>query len=217
MDEKENINMAFAARAANSADGDTSSPRVLVRTPLALDSGANAEIVTFANLSDDREHIALIYNVARGDLPPLVRLHSECLTGDVLGSAQCDCGNQLREAQEKLAAEGGVLLYLRQEGRGIGLYNKISAYQAQSAQGLDTFAANRHLGFADDPRSFKVAAEMLKALGITHVRLLTNNPEKVRQLAENGIVICAVIPTGRFEKDANRHYLQTKRSHGHTL
>mgnify|MGYP002713361606 CR=1 FL=1 len=116
-----------------------------------------------------------------------------------------------------MAAQGGILLYLRQEGRGIGLYNKISAYKAQREQGMDTFAANRHLGFDDDPRNFEVAAQMLAALGVSRIRLLTNNPDKVSQLRQHGITVEEIIPTGRYEKEANRHYLQTKKDKGHTL
>lgn len=205
------------ALAANAARDDNDKPAIQVRTPLALDSGATVEIVSFRNLCDDAEHIALIYPAENALKTPLVRLHSECLTGDVFGSAHCDCGDQLREAKEKLAAEGGILIYLRQEGRGIGLYNKLRAYEIQHRSGLDTFAANRHLGFADDPRNFRVAAEMLVALGITKIRLLTNNPEKAATLQRSGIAVERIVPTGRYEKDANRHYLETKRRHGHLL
>lgn len=205
--------MAFAA---NAACNQTREPSVRTDTALALDTGVTARIISFDNLSDGKEHVALSFPAHQADQTPLVRIHSECLTGDALGSAQCDCGDQLREAKEKMSAQGGILLYLRQEGRGIGLYNKLDAYRLQQ-EGLDTFAANRHLGFAEDERSFRVAAEMLQAMGIGKIRLLTNNPDKVAQLQMNGIEIEDVIPTGRYEKNANRHYLQTKRDHGHTL
>ena len=192
-------------------------PAIRERAVMMLDGGIETEIISFDNLCDAREHVALFFQTRQPGTRPLVRIHSECLTGDAFGSAQCDCGDQLREAKEKISAEGGVLLYLRQEGRGIGLYNKISTYKAQREQGLDTFAANRHLGFEDDERSFRVAAEMLTALGMNRIRLLTNNPDKISQLTQYGIAIDEVIPTGRYEKEANRHYLQTKRDKGHTV
>lgn len=203
--------------AANAARDNPAEPAVQVRTPLVLDSGVTAEIVSFRNLCDDKEHVALVFPAQDAMRTPLVRLHSECLTGDVFGSAHCDCGNQLHEAQDRLAAEGGILVYLRQEGRGIGLYNKLRAYEVQKTSGLDTFAANRHLGFSDDPRNFTVAAQMLAALGIDRVRLLTNNPDKAASLERNGITVEEIMPTGRYEKDANRHYLESKRRHGHLL
>ena len=197
----------------NSAD----TVRVKTRTPLHLDQGVTAEIVSFNGLSDDKEHIALIYPAPQGseDKTPLVRVHSECLTGDVFGSSHCDCGDQLHEAQSKMAAQGGILLYLRQEGRGIGLYSKIEAYKLQHDKGLDTFAANRHLGFADDLRDFSLAANMLKALDIKDIKLLTNNPEKVAHMEGCGVKVTERISTGYFEKEANAHYLRAKKDHGH--
>ncbi len=203
--------------AANTNRREKDAPGIRGITKLALDSGIVSDIVSFKNLSDDKEHIALVFPAENLELTPLVRLHSECLTGDVLGSSHCDCGDQLREAKEQIGAQGGVLLYLRQEGRGIGLYNKLDAYKAQQDHGLDTFAANTHIGFAEDPRSFKVAAEMLKALGIEKIRLLTNNPDKVSDLEMNGIIVEDVISTGRFETEENRRYLQTKSDKGHSL
>ena len=124
---------------------------------------------------------------------PLVRLHSECLTGDVVGSTGCDCGPQLQETVGRLAEHGGVLLYLRQEGRGIGLYNKIDSYVLQDG-GFDTFQANRLLGRGDDEREYGVAADMLRALNLCRVRLLTNNPDKVGQLRAHGIDVVDVVP-----------------------
>nr|WP_042187926.1 GTP cyclohydrolase II [Kibdelosporangium sp. MJ126-NF4]CTQ91372.1 GTP cyclohydrolase II (EC 3.5.4.25) [Kibdelosporangium sp. MJ126-NF4] len=166
------------------------------------------DVVSFTGLSADEEHIAVIFPGNQG--VPLVRVHSECLTGDVLGSARCDCGPQLREAIDSLARDGGILLYLRQEGRGIGLYNKIDAYHVQDTLGLDTFAANRHLNFKEDRRSYRTAAQMLIALGIDQVRLLSNNPDKVEQLTKHGIAVPEVLPTGFFVNDSNRGYLLTK-------
>lgn len=173
-----------------------------------LKGRAVADLISFNGLSDGREHIAL--KLGFSDSPePLVRLHSECLTGDVFGSQRCDCGLQLDEAVERLVKEGGYLLYLRQEGRGIGLYAKIEAYALQTS-GFDTFEANKMLGFGDDERSYKCAAEMLRALGISRVRLLTNNPDKVRQLVTHGIDVVAAVPTGVFENEHNRDYLKAK-------
>lgn len=207
----------MALASALSKDKKTEAPSVGVRTVLALDGGPDAEIVGFENLSDAGEHVALVFPPKEAGTVPLVRIHSECLTGDVFGSAQCDCGRQLAEAKARIGAEGGVLLYLRQEGRGIGLYNKLLAYRAQREHGLDTFAANRHIGFSDDLRSFRVAAEMLLALGFEKIRLLTNNPDKTRDLREHGIIVDDVIPTGRFETPENSLYLQSKRERGHSV
>ena len=148
----------------------------------------DTQIVAFRASDDGQEHVALVVG-AFGGKPPLVRLHSECLTGDVFGSLKCDCGPQLQEALRIIgAAGGGVLLYLRQEGRGIGLANKLRAYALQD-RGLDTVDANRRLGFADDERDYGHAAAMLRALGIDRVRLLTNNPNKVAGLEGAGIEV----------------------------
>lgn len=192
-------------------------PRIRTRTPLALGSGAVADIVSFDGLCEPQEHVALVFPLPDAGAVPLVRLHSECLTGDVFGSARCDCGSQLHEAMERIAAQGGALLYLRQEGRGIGLYNKIEAYRLQREQGLDTFAANTHIGFAEDSRSFRVAAEMLQALGMIRIRLLTNNPHKAAELRGCGIAVDQVLPTGCYENPFNRDYLLAKRGKGHTV
>jgi GTP cyclohydrolase II len=168
-------------------------------------------------LSDGAEHLALGMGDYAGNPVPLVRPHSECLTGDVLGSERCDCGPQLREALERTSVEGGYVLYLRQEGRGIGLYNKLDAYALQDA-GLDTYEANRAVGFEDDQRDYTAAAEMLTALGATHVDLLTNNPDKAARLKELGIDVRDVLPTGVFATPNNLRYLNAKVKHtGHTL
>ncbi|WP_454698574.1 GTP cyclohydrolase II RibA [Arthrobacter humicola] len=148
---------------------------------------------------------------------PLVRLHSECLTGDVFGSQRCDCGPQLREAVEKISATGGFLLYLRQEGRGIGLYSKLDAYALQDT-GLDTYEANVALGHGEDERDYTAAAQMLGALGAASVRLLTNNPDKAAQLAALGISVTEQVPTGVHLSPANHAYLAAKRDRtAHTL
>jgi GTP cyclohydrolase II len=182
---------------------------------------ATGQLVSFDGLSDGREHVAVLFGesveqIGAGEIP-LTRLHSECMTGDVFGSGRCDCGPQLRESLVTLSEVGGVLLYLRQEGRGIGLYNKLDAYRLQDS-GLDTFAANRALSFADDLRDYSCAAEMLRALGISAIRLLTNNPDKRRQLVEHGIRVTQVVPTGVFATDSNRRYLHSKvEYHGHQI
>ncbi len=174
-------------------------------------SSIPAELFSFDGLSDQREHVALQFVVEKqSETVPLVRVHSECLTGDVFNSSRCDCGDQLTESIEKVSAHGGVILYLRQEGRGIGLYPKIDAYALQD-EGYDTYEANEKLGFLDDGRSFLVAADMLKAMTINQVKLLTNNPEKERLLRDNGIEITETVPTGVYKKCDNIDYLKTKR------
>lgn len=176
-----------------------------------------ATFFTFAGLADPGEHIAIALGDWREKSSPLVRLHSECLTGDLFGSGLCDCGPQLSEARRRLREESGILLYLRQEGRGIGLYNKLDAYALQS-EGLDTFEANRQLGWAEDARDYLAAAQMLQALGISRVRLLTNNPEKSTRLVSNGILVEERISTGVFVNENNRDYLHAKRwRKGHAI
>jgi GTP cyclohydrolase II len=187
-----------------------------VTVPLQFPDGyaTSARVFTFDGLVDGREHVALGLGQwdRDGDPPPLVRPHSECLTGDVFGSLRCDCGPQLREAVERIADAGGLVLYLRQEGRGIGLYDKLDAYALQDA-GLDTYEANVALGHGEDERDYTVAAQMLAALGIGRVSLLTNNPDKVSQLAELGIEIAAQVPTGEFRGPGNEAYLAAKSRH----
>lgn len=175
------------------------------------------EIYTFQDKTSGIEHIALVNNAVINNDPLLLRMHSECLTGDVFGSARCDCGSQLDRALDMIAKEGGILLYLRQEGRGIGLSNKIKAYDLQD-QGLDTVEANHRLGFPADMRDYGTAAQILKALSINSVRLLTNNPKKVAALDEYGIHIAERIGLETEPTDANLHYLRTKRDKlGHLL
>jgi GTP cyclohydrolase II len=193
--------------------------RTRVRVPLRLDGdhAVTAEVFTFTGLADGKEHLALGLGDFTGATTPLVRAHSECLTGDVFGSARCDCGPQLREAVGRIAERGGFLLYLRQEGRGIGLYAKLDAYALQDT-GLDTYAANRALGRADDERDYTAAAQMLTALGVDRIDLLTNNPDKARQLRGLGIDVASVVPTGVHASADNLRYLQAKVAHtGHTI
>jgi GTP cyclohydrolase II len=193
--------------------------RTRVQVPLRLGDEVYeaATIVSFEKLCDEREHLAVLFGNPLAHPEPLVRLHSECLTGDVLGSARCDCGPQLRESVQRMSQEGGIILYLRQEGRGIGLYNKLEAYRLQDL-GHDTFEANRALHFPDDLRDYRVAAQMLSALAVPAIRLLSNNPDKETQLRAYGIDVRGRQPTGVFVTQANRRYLQAKvRRAGHEL
>ena len=199
------------------ANGQQPSVEIVARAKLPLDDMPPTQIVAFRASDDGQEHVALVVG-AFGGKPPLVRLHSECLTGDVFGSLKCDCGPQLREALHIIGnAGGGVLLYLRQEGRGIGLVNKIRAYSLQD-RGLDTVEANQRLGFADDERDYGHAAAMLRALGIDEVRLLTNNPSKVRELEAAGIKVAERLAHQMPANPHNADYLATKRKRsGHLL
>jgi GTP cyclohydrolase II len=183
---------------------------LVARARLPLADLPETQIVAFRGNDDGEEHVALLIG-AFGGKPPLVRLHSECLTGDVFGSLKCDCGPQLKEALNIIGAEGGgVLLYLRQEGRGIGLANKLRAYALQD-RGFDTVEANRRLGFADDERDYGHAAAMLQALGIRSVRLLTNNPAKVEGLRAAGIDVVDRVQHTMPANPHNADYLATKR------
>ncbi len=183
---------------------------IATRARLPVDGAEQAEIVAFRAPDSADEHIALLIGQPNGR-PPLVRLHSECLTGDVLGSLKCDCGPQLRAALTGIAAAGwGILLYLRQEGRGIGLVNKLRAYRLQD-QGFDTVDANTRLGFAVDARDFGVAARMLDLLGQRRVRLLTNNPAKVAGLEAAGVSVVERVPHHLPPNPHNERYLATKR------
>lgn len=190
---------------------------IAARARLPVAAAEGAELVAFRSPESANEHVALIIGQPNG-APPLVRLHSECLTGDVLGSLKCDCGPQLDAALRLIAAEGwGILLYLRQEGRGIGLINKLRAYQLQD-QGFDTVDANLRLGFAVDTRDFGTAARMLLLLGQDRIRLLTNNPDKVAGLEAAGISVVARIPHHLPPNPHNERYLATKRDRtGHQL
>lgn len=190
---------------------------IVSRARLPTSHGETGEIVAFRSEADAAEHVALILGRPNGH-PPLVRLHSECLTGDVLGSLKCDCGPQLHDALNAIAASGwGILLYLRQEGRGIGLVNKLRAYALQD-QGFDTVDANLRLGFADDERDFAIAARMLALLSQDKVRLLTNNPRKVEGLEAEGIEVVEQMPLKTGANPHNHLYLDTKRDRsGHRL
>ena len=168
------------------------------------------QIVAFYNNRDAKEHIAMIRGdvVGAHDVP--TRLHSECLTGDVMGSLRCDCRDQLQEGLRLISSmERGILLYLRQEGRGIGLINKVRAYALQD-QGLDTVDANLALGFRDDERDYAVAAHMLRSLDVGSVRLITNNPNKIAQLTQYGVSVTGRIPHVIPPNEHNRFYLETK-------
>ncbi|CAH7145266.1 GTP cyclohydrolase-2 [Vibrio chagasii] len=188
--------------------------RARIDIKVGVTSSIDAELLSFHGLKTDKEHVAVIFKSAdKTQDVPLVRMHSECLTGDVFHSSRCDCGEQLDETIRIMGETGGVILYLRQEGRGIGLYNKIDAYRLQS-EGMNTYEANNHLGFGDDLRDFTEAAEMLRALGIPKIRLVTNNPKKINELKSYGIEIEEVVNTSAHIKSGNESYLKAKVSHG---
>ena len=202
---------------------DTASLTIATRAHLPIATSENAEIVAFRSADDMREHVALIVGQQNGEIPPLVRLHSECLTGDILGSLKCDCGPQLDAALAAMAEEAssgagwGVLLYLRQEGRGIGLINKLRAYRLQD-QGFDTVDANNRLGLPTEARDFPVAARMLALLGVRKIRLLTNNPAKVAALEGEGVSVDERVPHQLPANPHNARYLAAKRDRsGHLL
>ena len=205
----------------------SASIRTQVPVPLRFPDGyaTTVRMFSFNGLVDGREHLALglgdwsasVERAAGGGPPPLVRPHSECMTGDVFGSQRCDCGPQLREAVERISGVGGFVLYLRQEGRGIGLYAKLEAYALQDA-GLDTYEANLALGHDEDERDYTVAAQMLQALGVQRIVLLSNNPDKAEQLNELGVSVAEQVPTGVHLSPANASYLAAKaRRSAHTL
>jgi len=195
---------------------------IAARARLPVRACEDAEIVAFRSADDLREHVALVIGRQDGDRAPLVRLHSECLTGDILGSLKCDCGPQLDAALAAMADEAaqggwGVLLYLRQEGRGIGLINKLRAYRLQD-QGFDTVDANTRLGLPSEARDFPVAARMLALLGVHAVRLMTNNPAKVSALEAEGVTVSERVPHALPPNPHNARYLATKRDRsGHLL
>ncbi|HCT81143.1 MAG TPA: GTP cyclohydrolase [Micromonosporaceae bacterium] len=199
--------------------------RTQVLVPLRFHDGytTTARVISFDGLVDGREHLAFglgdwAGSSARVEPPPLVRPHSECMTGDVFGSQRCDCGPQLREAVERIATVGGLLLYLRQEGRGIGLYSKLEAYALQDT-GLDTYEANIALGHDEDERDYTPAAQMLRALGVDRIALLSNNPDKAEQLCRLGLAVTERVATGVHLSPANAGYLAAKarRAAAHTM
>ena len=201
---------------------DANTLSIATRARLPVSASEDAEIVAFRSPADSAEHVALVIGQVDSSRAPLVRLHSECLTGDILGSLRCDCGPQLDAALAEIADEAaqggwGVLLYLRQEGRGIGLINKMRAYRLQD-QGFDTLEANRRLGFPAEARNFAIAARMLALLGVPSVRLLTNNPEKVAALEAAGVKVAERVPHQLPSNPHNARYLATKRDKaGHLL
>ena len=175
-------------------------------------------IAVYESQIDGHHHVALVKGSPQKGTAPLARVHSQCLTGDVFGSLRCDCGEQLAAALERIDGEGvGIFLYMRQEGRGIGLANKLRAYELQDL-GLDTVDANLKLGFAPDLRDYGVAAQILRDLGFTRVRLLTNNPRKIEELVDYGIDVAARESLEVRPNEINRKYLLTKRKRlGHLL
>ncbi|HJW88507.1 MAG TPA: GTP cyclohydrolase II, partial [Dehalococcoidia bacterium] len=174
--------------------------------------------IAYKSAIDPDEHVALVMGEVAGEEPVLVRVHSECLTGDVFGSLRCDCGDQIDLAMQAIAQEGkGVFLYMRQEGRGIGFHNKLKAYALQD-QGLDTVEANRRLGFPADLRDYGIGAQILSDLGIKNLRLLTNNPKKVVGLEGYGLKVVETVPLIATPNPYNRQYLVAKEKQmGHRL
>ncbi|WP_338467542.1 GTP cyclohydrolase II [Novosphingobium sp. ZN18A2] len=213
---------AEASAADLAAFRDPARLTIQARARLPVEALDHCEIVAFRARDDLREHVALVVGRQSGDRVPLVRLHSECLTGDVLGSLKCDCGPQLDAALHAMAEEAraggwGVLLYLRQEGRGIGLINKLRAYELQD-QGFDTVEANERLGLPSEARDFPVAARMLSLLNVGAIRLMTNNPAKVSALEGVGVTVAERVPHKLPANPHNARYLDTKRDRtGHLL
>ncbi len=207
-----------AADAAAYPDAGVAGLTRVTEAQVPLDVSAQTTIVAFRTDDSGVEHLAIVVGDPTAREAPLVRLHSECFTGDLLGSLRCDCGLQLRGAIRRMAQEhAGVLLYLAQEGRGIGLVNKLRAYALQD-RGLDTLDANRALGWGADERNFMVAATMLDALGLRRVRLLTNNPDKLAALSACGVDVAGRVPHAFAPNGVNDRYLATKaRRFGHLM
>jgi GTP cyclohydrolase II len=208
--------LAAHAAAPHLAEASPMHPVVSARLPLAVSEAGRLHV--FRPEDGGEEHYAVEIGQPRRDAPVLARLHSACFTGDLLGSLKCDCGPQLRGALAQMGAEGaGVLLYLNQEGRGIGLANKMRAYSLQD-QGFDTVEANHRLGFEDDERDFRIGADILRRMGFSAVRLLTNNPAKIAMMAQNGIDVVERVPLRLGENPHNHAYLATKAAKsGHLL
>ncbi len=211
--------VVVSAAAIEAYDRDAADDlRMMSEAQVPLEGCADTRIISFRPRDGGAEHLAIIIGQPDAGKPVLVRLHSECLTGDLLGSLRCDCGDQLRGAVETLAQQGGgAILYLAQEGRGIGLVNKLRAYALQD-RGFDTVDANEQLGFDDDERVYLPAVRMLRALGYAQVRLLTNNPAKVGALARHGITVTERVAHAFAPNPHNRAYLQAKaKRSGHLL
>ena len=194
-------------------DSRRASPKIhrTIKIPISQ-SDVVSELITFTNLCDGKEHFCLGFDFRETDIP-LVRIHSECITGDVFGSKRCDCGPQLQHAIKRISEERGLILYMRQEGRGIGLLKKMEAYALQEA-GIDTYRANTLVGSAEDARDYTAAFEMLKLLNLSRVRLLSNNPKKRTALEDAGIQVVESVSTGTFINLHNESYLKAKRDHG---
>lgn len=189
--------------------------KIVTRARVPLEGAEKTELVAFRSADGGPEHYAIVISAPSTSAPVLARLHSECFTGDLLGSLKCDCGPQLRGAIEAISRNGGgILLYLAQEGRGIGLINKLRAYRLQD-QGFDTLQANERLGFEADERLYGVAAKMLKLLGYTSVRLMTNNPDKVSSLVKYGVTVAERVPHAFPANAHNEGYIATKARAGH--
>ncbi len=200
------------------AETEVAGLRQIVSADVPLNDAPDSRVVTFRSDGSAIEHLAVVIGRPEARDAPLVRIHSECFTGDLLGSMRCDCGEQLRGAIRRMAQDGaGIVLYLAQEGRGIGLVNKLRAYGLQD-RGLDTMDANRVLGWGADERNFLIGATMLRLLGIKRVRLLTNNPEKVEAMAACGIEVAGREPHLFAPNGVNDEYLATKAARfGHML
>jgi 3,4-dihydroxy 2-butanone 4-phosphate synthase/GTP cyclohydrolase II len=188
-------------------------------TTIPTEYGGEFEMIAFENQVDNLLHIALVKGEIDPEQPVLVRVHSECMTGDIFGSMRCDCGDQLHRAMKMIANDGvGAIVYLRQEGRGIGLVNKLKAYELQQKQGIDTVEANRKLGFKDDLRDYGIGAQILRNIGVRRMKLLTNNPKKMVGLEGYGLSITEQIPIEIEPNEFNRCYLECKKlKMGHTL
>jgi 3,4-dihydroxy 2-butanone 4-phosphate synthase/GTP cyclohydrolase II len=191
--------------------------REIASSKLPLEPHGEFTMKVFESVLDGAQHVALVHGEISSDRPTLVRAHSECLTGDAFGSMRCDCGAQLQASLSMIGKEGGVLLYMRQEGRGIGLANKIRAYELQDG-GLDTVEANRKLGFNEDHRDYGIGSQILKYLGVSEMKLLTNNPRKIYGLDGFGLKIVERLPIEMAPNQKNLNYLTTKRDKmGHLL